>query len=155
MDNTIDLSQQMECPLFSSKTWNAIVFVRSSPYGPIVPLSCKVNFRNLNVKSLQEMVIQSEIWDDMQDSRDRTDVDWERRASCNIPNSSMPSHEQIQQWALQSLESDPASGIGNLHGHLFSVATKYIHSCNRPLVSLRTLRLKKGILIQFSITLSL
>jgi hypothetical protein len=155
MDNKIDLSQLMDCPLFSSKTWKALVFVCSGSYGPIVPLSCEVNFRNLKVKSLQEMVIQSELWDDMLDSKDRTSVEWELRASCNIPSSCMPSQERIQQWALESLESDPTSGIGKLHGYLFSVATKYTQSCSRPLVSLRTIRLKAEVLILFSKTLSL
>lgn len=141
MDNKIDLSQQTGCPLLSPKTWNAIVFVCSSPYGPVVPLSCKVNSRKINGESLQKMMIQSEIWDDMLDSRDRISVDWELRASYSIPSSHMPSRKKIQQWALDSLELDATGGIGNLHEYLFPVATKYVESCNRPLVSLRTLRL--------------
>jgi hypothetical protein len=139
MDNKIDLSQYSNCPLSSAKTWNAVVFVYTGPYESIVPLGCKVNFRNLNVNSLQEMLLQSDIWNDMQDARERTSVDYEKRASCSIPDSCMPSAEKIQEWALKSLEADPTSGIGSLHEWLFLLSTEYVRSSDRPLVYLRTL----------------
>lgn len=139
MDNKIDLSQYSNCPLASTKTWNAVVFVCTGPYGSIVPLDCKVNFRNLNVNSLQEMLFQSDIWNNMQDARDRTSVDYEKHASCSIPESCMPSSKKIQEWALKSLESDPTSGIGTLHEWLFPLSTEYVRSSDRPLVCLRTL----------------
>jgi hypothetical protein len=149
MDNKIDLSQQKGLPLLSETTWNAIVFVYSGPYGSIIPLSCKVNIHEVDSKSCEDMIIPSEIWEDINSSSEATSFHWEptlwkRTVSYSIPSSSMPSPEKIQQWALNSLESEPSGAMdklhklgamGKLHEEIFRISTRYVQCESRSLVS--------------------
>lgn len=154
MANKIGHSQRLNCPLSSPRILNASIFVCTPPCVHITPLCCSFIFRHVGMKSLQEKMSESCNWDSML-STGRESVKWELRAPCIIPILNKPSHKTIQKWALESLEADSATSFGSLHEQVFHLATEYLQSPKRPLVSHKAIHNVQRILISSSIALSL
>jgi hypothetical protein len=140
MDHKIDVTQQIYFNLLVSDPMKAVIFVNSGPYGAIIPLGCRVKKHEANSESAMDLILNSRIWEDVRLTPskattfqpDRLSSD---RISYSIPELYMPSHDAIQRWALETLDSDPHGAIGEFHGELWIASTQYLQSGIRPLVS--------------------